>query len=130
MEAFPEDIFRLLSFTGSQKLLNVFMFYKNLQVVTSSKAILKKKGIGSCDKYRTAVSFCLFRGLIFLPSLPTPVKLPWQANPICDIMFLISIESFSICFKYESSDSVTPFIINGRSGFLYIAFERRELMSA
>ena len=56
MEAFPEEIFLLLSFNGSQKLLNVYRFYKILQVVTSSKAILKEKGIASCDKYRTAVS--------------------------------------------------------------------------
>ena len=76
MEAFPEDIFRLLSFTGSQKLLNVYRFYKILQAVTSSKATVKEKGIGSCDKYRTAVLFRLFTGLTFLPSLPTPVKLP------------------------------------------------------
>ena len=65
MEAFPEDIFLLLSFTASQNLLNVYRFYKNLQVVTSSKAILKEKGIGSCDKYRTAVSLLFVQGVDF-----------------------------------------------------------------
>ena len=117
MEAFPEDIFLLLSFTGCQKLLYVYRFYKILQVVTSSKAILEEKGMEVVISIGRQFRFCLFRGMTFLPSRLTPVTLPLQANPICDIMFLTSIESFSICFKYESSDSVTPFIINCRSGF-------------
>ena len=65
MEAFPEEMFVLLSFTGSQKLLNVYRFYKILQVVTSSKAILKENGIGSCDNYRTEVTLLFVQGIDF-----------------------------------------------------------------
>ena len=65
MEAFTEEIFVLLSFTGSQKLLNVYRFYKILQVMTSSKAILKENGIGNFDKYRTEVSLLFVQGIDF-----------------------------------------------------------------
>ena len=45
-------------------------------------------------------------------------------------MFLTSIASFPICLEYEFSDSLTPFIKKGRSGYLFWLFEWPELISA